>query len=195
MRALTFVVHLMCAGLMYPEVMMSFFGPLLSFLLIDIIPLSDWLQKGFNWEITPLSPNFDAMGYSSGYILYNLGSLSMILLLTPVLALILKPLHKSRCLHPKIQAFLTGKYEGLVWNGLINTVDSNYFILLLCVLINIKTFDGNWGNNMLLNNIFGILSFHVVVSFPVLLFGLTWKYYDEIMDEHSADRKKFGDHM
>ncbi len=119
----------------------------------------------------------------------------MILLLTPVLALILKPLHKSRCLHPKIRAFLKEKYEGLVWNGLINTVDSNYFILLLCVLINIKTFDGNWGNNILLNNIFGILSFLVVVSFPVLLFGLTWKYYDEIMDEHSAARKKFGNHM
>jgi hypothetical protein len=91
---------------------------------------------------------------------------------------------------------MTKKYEGLVWNGLIETLDSNYFILLLCVLINIKTFDGNWwGNDMLLNNIFGILSFLVVVSFPVVLFGLTWKYYDEIMDEESAARKQFGEHM
>ena len=95
MKALGLLLHLMCAGLMYPQVMSAFFGPLLSFLLIDIIPLSDWLQQGFDWTITPYTPNFDGLGYNSGYILYNLGSLSMILVLTPILALILRPLQKS----------------------------------------------------------------------------------------------------
>ena len=178
MKALGLLLHLMCAGLMYPEVMQAFFGPLLSFLLIDIIPVSDWLQQGFNWTITPYTPNFDELGYSSGYIMYNLGSLSMVLVLTPIFALILRPLQKSKCLHAKIRAWASKKYEELVWNGLIETIDGNYLILLLCVLLNIKTFDGDWGKDLLLNNIFCILSFFVVASFPIVLFGLTWHYYD-----------------
>ena len=195
MKALGLLLHLMCAGLMYPEVMQAFFGPLLSFLLIDIIPVSDWLQQGFNWTITPYTPNFEELGYSSGYIMYNLGSLSMVLVLTPIFALILRPLQKSKCLHAKIRAWASKKYEELVWNGLIETIDGNYLILLLCVLVNIKTFDGNWGKDMLLNNIFCILSFFVVASFPIVLFSLTWHYYDDIMDEESDLCKKFGGHM
>jgi hypothetical protein len=66
MKALGLLLHLMCAGLMYPQVMSAFFGPLLSFLLVDIIPLSDWLQQGFDWTITPYTSNFDQLGYSSG---------------------------------------------------------------------------------------------------------------------------------
>jgi hypothetical protein len=74
-------------------------------------------------------------------------------------------------------------------------IDGNYLILLLCVLVNIKTFDGDWGKDMLLNNIFCILSFLVVASFPFVLFSLTWHFYDDIMDDESDLCKKFGGHM
>jgi hypothetical protein len=74
-------------------------------------------------------------------------------------------------------------------------IDGSYLILLLCVMVNMKTFDGDWGKDMLLNNIFCILSLFVVSSFPIVLFGLTWHYYDEVMDEESEICKIFGGHM
>ena len=57
----------------------------------DMIPIEFLYDKIFDLPPTePLSSNFEAVGFESLYIIYNLGSITLITLSIPLLMLILR---------------------------------------------------------------------------------------------------------
>ena len=84
-----------------------------------------------------INENFDAIGFSSMYFIYNSGSIMISILAVPVLALIvgiLRPCIRYRyplCLYRKVKSYV-------FWNGTFQTITGTYTILVMCVLINTK---------------------------------------------------------
>jgi len=85
----------------------------------------------------PLNENFDAIGFSSMYFLYNSGSIMLSILAVPVLALIVGILRP--CIKYKYPLMLYRKVKSYVfWNGTFQTITGTYTVLVMCVLINTK---------------------------------------------------------
>lgn len=121
---------------------------------VDIIPLSDWWTDLFNFDNQPFTSNFDAIGFSSQYFLYNMGSVLLIMALQPVNAVIFTLILRIKGLNPKVKSFIKKKRDGLVWNGIIGMIGDNYLLFSICVLISVKTYTGDWGSDMIANNLF-----------------------------------------
>ena len=84
-----------------------------------------------------INENFDAIGFSSMYFIYNSGSIMISILAVPVLALIVGILRP--CIKYKYPLMLYRKVKSYVfWNGTFKTITGTYTILVMCVLINTK---------------------------------------------------------
>ena len=69
------IVHLLAIKLNNPDQTMIFYSELFELASFDIIPtdyIYDWM---FDFENNPLTEALDAVGYSSTYTIFNLGSL------------------------------------------------------------------------------------------------------------------------
>lgn len=74
------LVHLMAINLNTPETMEIFFSMLFELVSFDMIPTDFIYEAWFAFENLPISEKFDAVGYSSQYIIWNLGSIFLFLL-------------------------------------------------------------------------------------------------------------------
>ena len=86
----------------------------------------------------PININFEAVGFESMYVLINLGSMLILFILFPTLALIeilarVIPNENSK----KLSEYLRKK---LYWNSSIRLFKESYAIALMCALINMKAF-------------------------------------------------------
>ena len=102
---------------------------------VDIIPLSDWWTELFKFNNEPFTSNFEAIGLSSQYFLYNMGSVVLIMALQPVYAVIFTLILKIKVLNPKVKDFVKKMKGNLLWNGIIGNIGDNYTLFTLCVLI------------------------------------------------------------
>ena len=149
--------------------MQTYFASILSFLTIDVIPLSDWWTLLFYFNNQPLSSNFAAIGFSSCYFLYNMGSLVLILGLKPVCALIFTLFLKIMVQKSKVTNFFQTMRDNLVWNGMIEMIHENYSMITISVLINLKDFDGDWNKLIMTNNVFLLIFSGCVLAYPIAL--------------------------
>jgi hypothetical protein len=116
-----------------------FYGFVMEIASFDIVPTGDLYDK-YLLDMPPTEPlneNFDAIGFSSMYFLYNSGSIMLSILAVPVLALIVGILRP--CIKYKYPLMLYRKVKYYVfWNGTFQTITGTYTVLVMCVLINTK---------------------------------------------------------
>ncbi len=135
--------------LTYPVEMMNFFGLLFPLITFDVFPVSGLYEKWFHFgEITTnhaLTDQYNIVGYGSIFVISNIGSLFLFiiiqLLLLPVLWL-LRRYKPFKCIKP-LQRKIDSLADNTIWNGTINLFVSNY--LVLCVVSFIESNDLRFG--------------------------------------------------
>ena len=189
------ITMLLLINIQFPEVMQTYFYSILSFLTIDVIPISEWWTQLFYFNNQPLSSNFLAIGFSSCYFLYNMGSLVLIIALKPVCALICTLILKIKVQNSKVKNFIQKMKDNLVWNGIIGMIHENYTMFTICVLINLKEFDGDWNKFIMTNNLFVLIFSACVLVYPIALGIYSYRNFDQLADDKSDVAKKCGAHM
>ena len=116
-----------------------FFGFLMQIASFDLIPIDNYVD-----EHTPLTPrdpinqNFEAVGFESLYVLINLGSMLILFILFPALALAEIIMRVIPFRYPRAGSSYLRKR--LYWNSSIRFFRESYAIALMCALINMKAF-------------------------------------------------------
>jgi hypothetical protein len=100
-----------------------FFGFIMTIASFDLLPTDSFYNEYFSGmaPTTAINVNFQAIGFSSMYFSYNIGSLILSFLAFPVLAftaLLLKPLRKFKCCN-WIYLQITNR---IFWNSTITTI-------------------------------------------------------------------------
>lgn len=118
-----------------------FYRFLMNIASFDLLPTDTFYDKYLKLKDNdegPLSLNFEELGYSSVYFLYNMGTLilgfvSVILLITASIYLtaISKLCKKLKSLNTKLSNFI-------YWNYVIRVINEAYSVLCMCILINFK---------------------------------------------------------
>ena len=95
-----------------------FFGYIMKIASFDLIPVDNWVQDyGGLTPRDPINSNFEAIGFDSMYTLSNLGTILILILLLPILAIINKVL---KCVGGAKALSLSKKIESnLYWNTTI----------------------------------------------------------------------------
>ncbi len=147
--SLGIILHLFLVCLNYPVDLLNFFGLLFPLITFDVFPVSSLYEKWFHFaEITTdhaISDQYNIVGYGSIFVISNIGSLFLFLILQ---LLLLPVLWLSRRYKPfKCMKVLQGKIDSLadntIWTGTINLFVSNY--LVLCVVSFIESNDLRFG--------------------------------------------------
>ena len=137
-----------------------FFGFLMQIASFDFIPMDLLYDLIFPNKIRsePLNANFDQIGFSSMYLIYNLGSMILAFVMIPVKILLyfcLKPLNHFERVR-KIRQYL---WLSTFWNTTLATIKESFTIIVICVLINLREFkfdDANQNVNSILSVTFGL---------------------------------------
>jgi hypothetical protein len=114
-----------------------FFGFIMTIASFDLLPTDAFYNEYFPSmaPTTAINANFQAIGFSSMYFNYNIGSMIISFLAFPVLALttlILKPLRKFKCCNWLYLQIASRIY----WNTTIKTISQSYTVIVMCVVIN-----------------------------------------------------------
>jgi hypothetical protein len=119
----------------YPVEMMNFFGLLFPLITFDVFPVSDAYERWYHFsEITTdhaLNDQFSTVGYGSIFLISNIGSLFLFVILNvlaPSLLWLLrryKPFKRIKLVQSKIDS-LAAK---MLWSGTIGFFASNYLVL------------------------------------------------------------------
>lgn len=116
-----------------------FFGFLANLTAFDLIPTQVFYDIYFPPPVTdgPLNDNFNALGFSSMYFLYNLGSMILGLLSLPLImafSLILRLFKRKNKLLNKIYKKLTGI---VFWEHPITLTNETFWLICFCTFINV----------------------------------------------------------
>ena len=105
----------------------------------DLLPVDEYLSEKI--KMTPRDPincAFEAIGFETMYTLMNLGTMLIILMLFPALALIEVFLKIIKCsCSQKMRQKLR---NSLYWNTSITLYKECYLMAIMCAFINLKTF-------------------------------------------------------
>ena len=75
-----------------------FFGYIIAIASFDLIPIDDYIdQYGGLTAVDPINDNFEAIGFKSLYVLINLGTMLIFILLFPILVLLERVLRSIKC--------------------------------------------------------------------------------------------------
>ena len=81
-RNLGIITHLMIMQLYYPLPAVLFFKRILGYVIFDIIPTEQIYGWAFGWENEAFSEASEKIGYESSYMIENLGSIPLYMLLS-----------------------------------------------------------------------------------------------------------------
>ena len=123
----------------------------------------------------PINSNFEAIGFESMYILINLGTILVLLLMFPVLIIfdVLLRLTKWNC---SLKASKRIR-KALFWNSTIRFYKESYAIILMCCFINLQYF--TW--NTVLEGVSSSLTVLLIVVgllFPIIIVCTIHANYD-----------------
>ena len=112
----------------------GFIMQIASFDLIDMMPLWGLLFPTLP-KTQPINSNFDTIGYNDLYFMHNIGSISLMILAWPALALSI--LFMTPCTKVPCMVKLRIKLKNMIfWNSTVKTITETYTIFVMCVLIN-----------------------------------------------------------
>ena len=81
-----------------PATVGIFFGYIMQIASFDLIPIDNWLEEhGGMTPVDPINSNFEAVGFESMYILINLGTILVLILLFPTLIIVDIILRLTKC--------------------------------------------------------------------------------------------------
>ncbi len=109
-----------------------FFSYIFQICAFDPIPTDDLYAYVFNFENEPFNARLDNAGYGSMFIIKNLGSLFLLLVLIPPFLLLAKLVVIASTCKPKVVSWFRKQLDGMIWNGLITMFSEAY--LVLCVV-------------------------------------------------------------
>ena len=150
----------------------------------DILPTDYLFGLIYKVEHTdPLSPNFDAMGFESLWLIYNLGTLFLLGMIVPLLMLSL-PLFK-------FLSFYSEKGEKcyklldrwLFWNLPIRVFTESYTILIIGCMISSKSLV--WTNfAYAFNSACVYLLLVILIGYPCLILYTLNRYYGQLDNKY-----------
>jgi hypothetical protein len=82
-RSITIITHMTLITLIYPENVKTFFGSIFDLVAFELIQTDRLYPLIFEFDDVPYGEEFEALGYESGFIITNLGSLAAIMFLAP----------------------------------------------------------------------------------------------------------------
>ena len=122
----------------YPVEMMDFFKLLFPLITFDVIPVAKLYERMFHFStITTdraLTDQFNNSGYSSLFVVNNIGSIFLIAMFQVAISVLLwsvrkiKLFSRLKCVQNKLDAVASNT----LWNGLIQFYGNNY--LLFCLV-------------------------------------------------------------
>ena len=75
-----------------------FFGYIIAIASFDLIPIDDYIdQYGGLTPVDPINDNFEAIGFKSLYVVINLGTMLIFIILFPTLVLLERVLRSIKC--------------------------------------------------------------------------------------------------
>ena len=92
-RTISMIVHLLSIKLNCPDTTTILFSELFEIVSFDFLPTKDFYEEIFNFDNVPISESLDIMGYASQYIIINLGTvfiMMMVQIIVRILILMLK---------------------------------------------------------------------------------------------------------
>lgn len=154
--------------------MLATIMPLLTFDFLFIDKLNEPLFNFEELDLAPLSSSFEIIGYEQTLVVMNLGDKLYLILFSPLIVLLLRAMKWftkcSKC--RRTNKILQQQWQGLLWNGVIDFLYANYFIITIAVLIQFKdprfTSEYHWTEKMncYINIIFAV----GLLAYPI---GLT----------------------
>ena len=162
----------------YPLELQNFFSVLFPLLTFDALPVDPLYDKIFKFSnITTdqaLTDQFDSNGYSSIFIIKNVGSLFLIAVLQVTLSIILWLIRECKLFRCSvvIQGKLDSVADGTLWNGLLTFLSTNY--LLFTIVCFIESDDLRFGSEYSATEKFcsflAVLGMAGLVSFPIIIY-------------------------
>ncbi len=169
-KALQITSHLMLINVQQPANSQIFCGLLMSILSLQLIPTSDYFSAWFKLDEEgnqPINDNFDNLGYSSLYIIQNMGTL-LLVMVAPVVWYL-----ACFCLmylwEGSSQKYRYGKIRNfLFFNGTFSFFNETFLIVSLCCAISTFYFRFNTLGNVF--NSFLTLGFGaILIVFPLVV--------------------------
>lgn len=182
--SLSIILHMFLVTLNYPVEMINFFSLLFPLITFDVFPVSNVYEKWFHFsEITtnhPLTSQYNTVGYSSIFLISNIGSLYLfvnIQLAVTIILLLLrryKPFRRIKIVQRRVDKFV----DNWLWSSTIGFFASNY--LVLSVVSYIESNDLRFGRSYTATENFcsflACIGMTFSLVFPVLIFSL-YMYY------------------
>ena len=166
------------------------FKIIMNIAAFDILPtdyIYDLIFKVENKE--PLSANFEAMGFESLWLIYNLGSLFLISLCIPILIALLPAIKFLSFYSGKGQKIYQRLKQLLFWNLQITLITESYTILIIGCIISTKMFI--WTNFAYsFNSGLTCLLLAILIGYPLLILFQINRYWDQL--ETKQFRASFG---
>ena len=137
----------------------------------SLIDMTDAFNNIFKLDhIEPLNDTFDSYGYSSLYAVQTLGTLTVVIVLVPVLWVLSWFLYMILRGFKDYKAPWHKKFHRFVFfNGTFTFVDESYLLLAMSAVLNSFNLKlDTYGN--ITNSVFTILLWGVLVGFPFFLF-------------------------
>ena len=146
---------------------------LLSF---DAIPTEYFYPQIFGFaDETPFADQFAELGYESKYVITNLGSLFMILVLYPVTIALLFAISRLQISpHRRINDWAKRSLDSFFWNDLITLINEPYQVLAVAAFIHSHAmFRPNPTGAEVFQDVFNLLLLGIVLVYP---FVILWIY-------------------
>jgi hypothetical protein len=133
------IFHMFLISLDYPVELMEFFGLIFPLITFDALPVGPLYEKIFKFEKINdqvLSDQFDNAGYSSIFIVKNIGSLFLISTVEIFISLSLWVTRRFKLLGAQnLQSKVDSIAERTLWNSLIDFYASNYLVFTVTAFI------------------------------------------------------------
>lgn len=149
-----------------------FFSCLMEIVQFSLLDVKDLFNKIFKLDhVEPLNDQFDGYGYSSLYAVQNLGTVTVVIVLVPVLWIL------SWCVYMILRGFKDYKapwhkklHRFVFFNGTFTFIDESYLLLAMSAVLNSFNLKlDTYGN--ITNSVLTILLWGVVIGFPFFFYS------------------------
>ena len=187
-KSLALIIHLFVLSLNFPLNLKTFIGNLFPLVTFSIIPTDKLFDKIFHFgniaDNDPISDQFDLSGYSSPFIVQNLGSLFCVINLA--LAVIIL----SKCVSYwfkisevySAQNWVDNLRKRILWNGWIEFSYDNFIVISTAAFLesNDLRFGSNYSATENYCSVLAILAMTYSVAFPFVILFLYWSSFRKI---------------
>ena len=147
-RSLSIITHMMLISIKLPASVLVFYPKIFEIICFDLyeqyLKFDVLLSWVFNFDDEPFESEgnrFEALGYESHFMISNLSSVFVFLVINLVVQLVHFLIAKYECCKRgnKIRVFSKKQHDQFVWNGAIEFFNEVYMLICIAVAINIHS--------------------------------------------------------